>query len=92
MHLETSSNLYGTTVNPFQRDLTAGGSSGGEGALLGLRGSCLGVGSDIGGSYSFRLPRSKANTAKEVAFAPQQPITVFTAFVLPPVGCPNRAV
>ncbi|KAL8714578.1 MAG: hypothetical protein Q9220_001526 [cf. Caloplaca sp. 1 TL-2023] len=50
MHLETSNNLYGVTVNPFNRDLTSGGSSGGEGALIGLRGSCLGVGSDIGGS------------------------------------------
>ncbi|KAL8872257.1 MAG: hypothetical protein Q9174_002081 [Haloplaca sp. 1 TL-2023] len=50
MHLETSNNLYGTTSNPFNRFLTPGGSSGGEGALLGLRGSCLGVGSDIGGS------------------------------------------
>ncbi|KAL8800773.1 MAG: hypothetical protein Q9182_004937 [Xanthomendoza sp. 2 TL-2023] len=50
MHLETSNNLYGVTVNPYNRDLTPGGSSGGEGALIGLRGSCLGIGSDIGGS------------------------------------------
>lgn len=50
MHLETDNNLYGITVNPFNCDLTSGGSSGGEGALLGLRGSCLGIGSDIGGS------------------------------------------
>ncbi|KAL9023266.1 MAG: hypothetical protein Q9180_008305, partial [Flavoplaca navasiana] len=50
MHLETSSNLYGVTVNPYNTDLTSGGSSGGEGALIGLRGSCLGLGSDIGGS------------------------------------------
>ncbi|KAM0794297.1 putative glutamyl-tRNA amidotransferase subunit A [Usnea florida] len=50
MQLETSSNLYGVTVNPFDRFLTSGGSSGGEGSLIGLRGSCLGVGSDIGGS------------------------------------------
>ncbi|KAL8730858.1 MAG: hypothetical protein Q9166_003785 [cf. Caloplaca sp. 2 TL-2023] len=50
MHLETSNNLYGITVNPFNRELTPGGSSGGEGALIGLRGSCLGIGSDIGGS------------------------------------------
>lgn len=49
MHLETDSNLYGITVNPFNRHVTAGGSSGGEGALLGLRGSCLGLGTDIGG-------------------------------------------
>jgi amidase len=50
MHLETSSNLYGETVNPYNRHLTSGGSSGGEGSLMGLRGSCLGIGSDIGGS------------------------------------------
>lgn len=50
MHLETSSNLYGATTNPFNCQLTAGGSSGGEGALIGMRGSCLGLGSDIGGS------------------------------------------
>lgn len=50
MHLETSNNLYGVTVNPFNRMLTSGGSSGGEGALLGIRGSCLGIGTDIGGS------------------------------------------
>ena len=50
MHLETSNNLYGVTTNPFNSQLTSGGSSGGEGALLALRGSCLGLGSDIGGS------------------------------------------
>ncbi|KAI2619156.1 amidase [Hypoxylon sp. NC1633] len=50
MHLETSSNLYGVTVNPYNTTLTAGGSSGGEGALIALRGSVLGIGTDIGGS------------------------------------------
>jgi amidase len=50
MHLETDSNLYGITVNPYNSSLTAGGSSGGEGALVALRGSCLGIGSDVGGS------------------------------------------
>ncbi|KAF1810440.1 putative glutamyl-tRNA amidotransferase subunit A [Eremomyces bilateralis CBS 781.70] len=50
MHLECASNLYGTTVNPFNCSLTSGGSSGGEGALLALKGSALGVGTDIGGS------------------------------------------
>lgn len=50
MHLETSSNYFGATLNPFNRGLTSGGSSGGEGALVGLRGSCLGIGTDIGGS------------------------------------------
>lgn len=39
MHLETESNVYGRTVNPYNRNLTPGGSSGGESALLGIRGS-----------------------------------------------------
>lgn len=50
MHLETNSNIYGRTVNPYNRNLTPGGSSGGEAALLGMRGSIFGVGGDIGGS------------------------------------------
>ncbi|CAF0864129.1 unnamed protein product [Rotaria sordida] len=50
MHLECSSSIYGITVNPFNRSLTCGGSSGGEGALLGLKGSPMGIGTDIGGS------------------------------------------
>jgi Asp-tRNA(Asn)/Glu-tRNA(Gln) amidotransferase A subunit family amidase len=41
MHLETHSFL-GATVNPFNTALTSGGSSGGEGALIGMRGSVLG--------------------------------------------------
>jgi amidase len=50
MHLETDSNLYGVTTNPHNTNLTSGGSSGGEGSLIALRGSCLGIGSDVGGS------------------------------------------
>ena len=41
MMLETESNVYGRTVNPWNRELTCGGSSGGEGALVGMRGSIL---------------------------------------------------
>jgi amidase len=41
MHLETISNIYGRTVNPYNRNLTPGGSTGGESALLGMRGSIL---------------------------------------------------
>ncbi|KAK6221634.1 acetamidase [Colletotrichum tabaci] len=50
MHLETSSNIYGTTLNPSNLSLTPGGSSGGEAALIAFRGSVLGVGGDSGGS------------------------------------------
>lgn len=38
------------TCNPFNRTFSCGGSSGGEGALVGFRGSSLGVGTDLGGS------------------------------------------
>jgi amidase len=46
--LETVSNLYGVTTNPHNTSLTPGGSSGGEGALVAMRGSLLGIGTDIG--------------------------------------------
>ncbi|KAI2475320.1 Amidase domain containing protein [Pyrenophora tritici-repentis] len=49
MHLESISH-YGRTLNPFNTDLSAGGSSGGESALVAMKGSVLGVGTDIGGS------------------------------------------
>lgn len=35
---ETVNNIIGYTLNPKNRNLTAGGSSGGEGALIGIRG------------------------------------------------------
>ena len=41
MHLETSTNIYGVTTNPWNLDLTCGGSSGGESALIACRGSIL---------------------------------------------------
>ncbi|KAK8843495.1 hypothetical protein IAR55_007155 [Kwoniella newhampshirensis] len=49
MHLETDSFL-GPTLNAYNPKLTSGGSSGGEGALIGGGGSPLGIGTDIGGS------------------------------------------
>ncbi|KAI0374200.1 general amidase [Pilatotrama ljubarskyi] len=51
---ETNNNVFGRTLNPFNRKLTPGGSSGGESALISMHGSPLGVGSDIGGSI--RVP------------------------------------
>lgn len=41
MHLETHSNIYGRTVNPYNREHTCGGSSGGEGVLVAMGGSLL---------------------------------------------------
>lgn len=54
MIAETVNNTFGRTVNPRNRKLTSGGSSGGESALIVFRGSPWGVGSDIGGSL--RIP------------------------------------
>lgn len=51
---ETVNHIVGYCLNPKNRNLSAGGSSGGEGALIGLKGSPLGFGSDIGGSV--RIP------------------------------------
>ncbi|KAF9045065.1 general amidase [Panaeolus papilionaceus] len=51
---ETFNHIFGRTRNPHNRALTSGGSSGGEGALIALKGSPVGVGSDIGGSI--RIP------------------------------------
>ncbi|KAI4165529.1 MAG: hypothetical protein LQ342_000941 [Letrouitia transgressa] len=54
MMIETINNVWGETCNPFHTGLSPGGSSGGESALLAMRGSPLGIGSDIGGSV--RVP------------------------------------
>jgi len=51
---ETENKLYGRTNNPWDYKRTAGGSSGGEGALLAAGGAAAGIGSDVGGSI--RIP------------------------------------
>ncbi|KAK3627008.1 hypothetical protein LTR56_019439 [Elasticomyces elasticus] len=54
MALDSHNNVFGRTLNPANRLLTAGGSSGGEGALVAMRGSPIGIGTDVGGSI--RIP------------------------------------
>ncbi|OAX39697.1 amidase signature enzyme, partial [Rhizopogon vinicolor AM-OR11-026] len=49
MHLESHSS-YGRVLNPHNTNLTSGGSSGGESALVAMKGSCMGLGGDGGGS------------------------------------------
>ena len=51
---ETDNLVYGRTNNPYARDRTPGGSSGGAGAIIACGGSPLDIGSDTGGSV--RLP------------------------------------
>ncbi|KAJ5331662.1 hypothetical protein N7476_001445 [Penicillium atrosanguineum] len=52
--LDSCNHLFGRTLNPLNRQWTAGGSTGGEGALLAMCGSMVGFGTDIGGSI--RVP------------------------------------
>ncbi|KAK1476662.1 amidase [Colletotrichum tamarilloi] len=52
--LDSVNNVFGRTMNPINRLCTAGGSSGGEGVLVAMKGSMIGIGTDIGGSI--RVP------------------------------------
>ncbi|MGE3759587.1 MAG: amidase [Pseudobdellovibrionaceae bacterium] len=52
--IESHNEIYGRTKNPIDPTRTAGGSSGGEAALVAAHGSSFGVGSDVGGSI--RMP------------------------------------
>jgi fatty acid amide hydrolase 2 len=59
--LESDNRVYGRTSNPWDLRRTAGGSSGGEGAIVASGGSPFGMGSDIGGSI--RLPAAFCGVA-----------------------------
>ena len=54
MWMESDNRVYGRTNNPYDPKRTVGGSSGGEGALIGAGASPFGLGSDVGGSI--RMP------------------------------------
>ncbi|KAJ4328771.1 hypothetical protein N0V84_000776 [Fusarium piperis] len=54
MTADSHNNVFGRTLNPRNTALGAGGSSGGEGALIAFRGAPIGVGTDIAGSV--RIP------------------------------------
>jgi fatty acid amide hydrolase 2 len=54
MWMETHNKIWGRTSNPWDPRRTAGGSSGGEAALVAAGGSPFGIGSDIAGSI--RIP------------------------------------
>lgn len=52
--METDNRIYGRTNNPWNPARTAGGSTGGEGALIAAGASPFGIGADVGGSI--RIP------------------------------------
>lgn len=50
LRMHTHSILHGQTLNPWNKEHTTGGSSGGEGAALATGMSPIGLGNDLGGS------------------------------------------
>lgn len=54
MWMESFNKVYGITNNPYDPTRTVGGSSGGEGAIIGSGASPFGLGADVGGSI--RMP------------------------------------
>ncbi|EFX81960.1 hypothetical protein DAPPUDRAFT_210998 [Daphnia pulex] len=54
MSFGCSNPIWGLTMNPWDKERTPGGSTGGEACLIAAGGSPIGIGSDIGGSV--RLP------------------------------------
>jgi amidase len=73
MTADSHNNVFGRTLNPSRLSHTAGGSTGGEGALLAMKGSVMGVATDVAGSN--RIPAiccggaSLKPTAGRVPFA-----------------------
>ncbi|KAK2602278.1 hypothetical protein N8I77_008826 [Diaporthe amygdali] len=76
---DSHNHVFGRALNPWNTSLTAGGSSGGEGALIAFRGSPLGVGTDVAGSiripalccglYGFRPTTSRVPYGKQAPIA-----------------------
>lgn len=54
MWMESNNRVYGRTNNPYDPRRIVGGSSGGEGAIVGAGASPFGLGADVGGSI--RMP------------------------------------
>jgi len=54
MWMESNNRVYGRSNNPYDPSRIVGGSSGGEGAMVGAGASPIGLGADVGGSI--RLP------------------------------------
>lgn len=78
--METYNDVYGRTVNPWSVEHTAGGSSGGEGAIVAASGVAFGLGADVGGSI--RIPAAFCGT---VGHKPTGRLVPNTGF-WPPAG------
>jgi amidase len=82
LRVHTDSSLRGLTRNPWNRDVTAGGSSGGEASALAAGMTPLGLGNDLGGSL-----RNPAHCCGIASIKPSSGV-VPDASALPPEDSP----
>lgn len=82
LRVVTESSLHGITRNPWNRDITAGGSSGGEAVALATGMSPIGLGNDLGGSL-----RNPAHCCGIASIKPSSGL-VPSASELPPADGP----
>lgn len=68
MTADSHNNIFGRTLNPHKLNCTSGGSTGGEGALLAMRGSVLGCTTDIAGSSRIPALCNGVSSIKPTAF------------------------
>jgi amidase len=82
LRVHTDSSLHGLTRNPWNPNVTAGGSSGGEAASIATGMSPLGLGNDLGGSL-----RNPAHCCGISSIKPTTGV-IASATVVPPVDVP----
>jgi len=89
MMSDSYNHVFGQSVNSLHRELISGGSSGGEGAIVGARASVLGIGTDIGGSI--RIPavlQGLYGLSPTIGRVPNRESGRSQKYVVPPVAGP----
>ncbi|GBG31674.1 Glutamyl-tRNAGln amidotransferase subunit A, mitochondrial [Hondaea fermentalgiana] len=71
---ESMNDLWGRALNPWNRERTPGGSSGGEGALIACGASFVGLGTDIGGSAGFSAPQRDRRNGQQLILSSPGPM------------------